>query len=45
MKNLNLNKAHGWDNVSIHMMQLCGKSIGKPLKYLFESSLTMGAFS
>ena len=42
IKNLNPNKAHGWDNVSISMMQLCSKSIVKPLKYLFESSLTAG---
>ena len=26
------------------MIQLCGKSIAKPLKYLFESSLTAGIF-
>ena len=44
IKNLNPNKAHGWDNVSIRMIQLCGKSIVKPLKYLFESSLTAGIF-
>ena len=31
IKNLNPNKAHGWDNVSIRMIQLCGKSIVKPL--------------
>ena len=36
IKNLNYNKAHGWDNVSIRMMQLCGKSIVKPLKYLLS---------
>ena len=44
IKNLNPNKAHEWDNVSIRMIQLCGKSIAKPLKYLFESSLTAGIF-
>ena len=44
IKNLNPSKAHGWDNVSIRMIQLCGKSIAKPLKYLFESSLTAGIF-
>ena len=44
IKNLNSNKAHGWDNASIRMMQLCGKSIVKPLKYLSESSLTAGIF-
>ena len=44
IKNLNPNKTHGWDNVSICMIQLCGKSIVKPLKHLFESSLTAGIF-
>ena len=44
IKNLNPTKEHGRDNVSIHMIQLCGKSIVKPLKYLFESSLTAGIF-
>ena len=41
IKNLNRSKAHGSD-VSIHMIQLCGKSIVKPLKYLSESFLTAG---
>ena len=44
MKNLNPNKAHGLDNVSTCMIQLCGKFIVRPLKYLFESSLTAGIF-
>ena len=44
IKNLNPRKAHEWDNVSIRMIKLCGKSIAKPLKYLFESSLTAGIF-
>ena len=44
IKNLNPNKTHEWDNVSIRMIQLCGKPIVKPLKYLFESSLTAGIF-
>ena len=45
IKNVNPNKAHGWDNVSIRMIQLCRKSIEKPLNYLFESSFTAGIFS
>ena len=40
---MNLNKAHGWD-VSICMIQLCGKSIVKPLKCLFGSSIKAGIF-
>ena len=45
IKNLNMNKAQRGDNVSIRMIQLCGKSIAKPLKYLFVSSLTAGTFT
>ena len=44
IKNLNPNKALGWDNVSISIIQLCVKSIVKLLKYLFVSSLTAGIF-
>ena len=44
IKNLNPNKVYGRDNVSIRMVQLCGKSIVKPLKYLFGLSLTAGIF-
>ena len=35
MKNLNLSKAHGWDNISIRMIQLCGKSMAFLLKLPF----------
>ena len=40
IKSLNPNKVYGWDNTSIRMIKLCVK----PLKYLFESSLTAGIF-
>ena len=45
IKKLNPDKAHGWDNVSIRMIQLCVEDIVKPLKYLSESSLTTGIFA
>ena len=44
IKNLNPNKAQRWDNVSIRMIQVCGKSIVKPLKYLCQLSLAAGIF-
>ena len=44
IKNLNPIRAHGCGNLSICMIQLCGKSIVKPSKYLYESSLTTGIF-
>ena len=44
IKNLNPNKSHGWDNISIRMIKLCGKSIVYPLKLIFEASLQDGEF-
>ena len=44
IKNLNVNKAHGWDDISIQMIQLCGNSIALPLKFLFETVLEEGTF-
>ena len=43
-KNLNTNKAHGWDDISIRMIQACGKSITLPLKLLFKTILEEGTF-
>ena len=44
IKNLDPNKSHGWDNLSIKMIKLCGKSITYPLKLIFEASLLEGTF-
>ena len=33
-----------WDNLSIGMIKLCGKSITYPLKLIFEASLQEGMF-
>ena len=44
IKNLNPNKAHGHDNISIKMIQICGESIIHPLKLLFESAIRSGHF-
>ena len=44
MKNLDPDKLHGWDNLSIKMNKLCGKSIAYPLKLIFEGSLRKGTF-
>ena len=37
-------KAHRWDNISIRMIQLCGKEIILPLQLLFKSMLEEGIF-
>ena len=39
IKNIDSNKAHGCDNISIKMIQICGESIALPLKLLFETAL------
>lgn len=43
-KNLNPNKSHGWDNISITRINLCGKSKVYPFKLIFEASLQGGKF-
>ena len=35
---LNINKAHGHDDISIRMIKICSKSLLKPLIILFENS-------
>ena len=44
IKNLDLNKSHGWDNISIRMIKLCVKFIVYPLKLILEASLKFGQF-
>ena len=43
-KNLNPEKVHGWDNISIRMIKLCGKAIVDPLRILFLSFLEEGVY-
>ena len=38
IRNLNVHKAHGHDDISIGMIKMCDKSILKPLILLFENS-------
>ena len=35
---LNINKAHGHDDISIRMIKICDKSLIKPLTFLFKTS-------
>ena len=41
---LNVNKAHGWDEISIRMVKICGESLIKPLINIFSLSLSSGKF-
>ena len=36
---LNINKAHGYDNISIRMIKICDRSLLKPLNILFRNSV------
>ena len=44
IQNLNRNKAHSHDNVSIRMVKVCGPSIYKPLEIIFNQRLETGVF-
>ena len=44
IKNLNVDKAHGWEQLSIRMIKTCGDSITFPLKLIFKSMVNEGLF-
>ena len=39
-----MDKAHGWDQLSIRMIETCGDSINFPLKLIFKSMINEGVF-
>ena len=43
-QNLDSNKAHGHDMISIRMLKICGKSIIKPLLIIYEKCFEKGCF-
>ena len=45
IKNLNPNKAHGFDMISIRMLKMYGDSILKPSELIFKSCLENGKLS
>ena len=45
IKNLNPNKIHAFDLISIRMLKISGDSILKPLKIIFKSSLENSKFA
>ena len=44
IKSLNVNKAHGPDNISGRMVELCGDKITLPLSISFENVINTGIF-
>ena len=45
INNLDSNKAHGDDEISIRIMKICGSSVCRPLQIIYKSCLDRGAFS
>ena len=41
---LNINKAHGYDDISIRMIKICDESLLKPLLDLFKNSLKLSYY-
>ena len=44
LTSLKVNKAHGPDDISVHMIKLCGDSLVFPLKLIFNNILSTGIF-
>ena len=44
IRSLDSSKAHGWDNISIKMIKICGEPITVSLKIIFEQSLKKKKF-
>ena len=44
INNLDPNKAHGYDKLSIQMIKICGNSICKPPSIIFNDCLKEGKF-
>ena len=44
IQNLDPNKAHGHDNISIRMLKICGSSIYKPLEMIFKQCIETSVF-
>ena len=44
IQNVDLNKSHGHDNISIRVLKICGDSICVPLETSFKQALLTGVF-
>ena len=44
IQNLDPNKVHGHDNISIRMLKICGSSIYKPVEMIFKQCIETGVF-
>ena len=44
IQNLDPNKVHGHDNISIRMLKICGSSSYKPVEMIFKQCIETGVF-
>ena len=44
IRSINPIKSSGWDSISPRMLKICGSSIVKPLRFIFETCLKTGIF-
>ena len=44
IRSLDVNKSHGFDQISVRMLKICDSSIIKPLVMIFNNSLNSGSF-
>ena len=44
IRSLDINKAHGSDDISVRMMKICDEAIVEPLKMLFMNSVNEAVF-
>lgn len=44
LKGLKPNKAHGWDGISIRMIQMCGDAILAPLSIIYKNCISKRVF-
>ena len=44
IRSLDINKAHGHDDISIRMLKICDDAIVEPLKMLFVNSVNQAGF-
>ena len=44
IRNLNVNKAHVHDNISIRMLKICDSVLAEPLSQIYKNCITSGVF-
>ena len=44
IRTLKINKAHGHDDVSLRMLNICDDAVAEPLKIIFVNSVTQAVF-